>query len=295
MLFNRIAIVGLGLIGGSFALAARRAGIARTITGCGTSESIEYALAHKVIDEVETAFYDGTESDADLVYLATPVRAIIDFLRTRARQIKPGAIITDAGSTKREICLAARESLTRDSLAEKIFFIGGHPMAGSHRTGIESASADIFQNAPYAVVPDGVGDSSDRNYTASVSALIDTVRAIGSRPILVNAARHDSTVAWVSHMPQLLSTALAVAVARKAESCELAGTGFADMTRLAASSWSVWEDVCRTNADEISAALGEVILEIEAIRHGLAEGRFSTLAQAFEEANEFSRDPARRA
>ncbi|HEX5733110.1 MAG TPA: prephenate dehydrogenase/arogenate dehydrogenase family protein [Blastocatellia bacterium] len=285
MRFDRIAIVGLGLIGGSFALAARRAGIARKITGFDTSDAVEYALAHNLIDEVEESFYDGKESKADLVYLATPVRAILDFLQERSRQFKPGAIVTDAGSTKREIFIAARRWLTKE-----VHFIGGHPMAGSHRTGIEWASADLFLNAPYAVVTDGEGDLTDPNYSVALDAFLDVVRAIGSRPVLTTPARHDRLVARVSHSPQLLSTALAVAVAKKGEGRELSGTGFAEMTRLAGSSWSVWEDICRTNADEISSALDEVILEIESIRDSLAEGNFSTLARAFDQANESTRD-----
>jgi prephenate dehydrogenase len=291
MHFDRIAIVGLGLIGGSFALAARRAGIARKITGCGTNDAIEYALAHNIIDEVDDSFFDGSVSEADLVYLATPVCAIIDFLRTRGRQIKPGAIVTDAGSTKREICRAASQSLPPE-----IHFIGGHPMAGSHRTGIEFASADIFKDAPYAVVIESETDSAGRNISNALNSMLDVVGQIGSRPIVTTPDRHDRVVARISHTPQLLSTALAVATAKSGEleNRELAGTGFADMTRLAASSWSVWEDVCRTNADEIRGALDEIIMEIESMRAALAEGSLSTLRSAFERANDLSRDRVRR-
>lgn len=285
MHFERIAIVGLGLIGGSFALAARQARIAEKITGYDTGDVLEYALAHNYIDDVETAFRDGSESEADLVYLATPVRAIIDFLRTRARHLKRGAIIMDAGSTKREIFLAARESLS-----EGVHFVGGHPMAGSERTGIEAATADLFRDAPYAVVASGESKLNDRDYSAAADAVLDVVLAIGGRPVITNPVEHDRAVARVSQMPQLLSTALAVAVAKKGEGRELVGAGFADMTRLAGSRWSVWEDICRTNADEISTALDEVIAEIEAMRADLVEGRFSELAQAFGRANESTRD-----
>jgi prephenate dehydrogenase len=291
MRFDTIAIVGLGLIGGSFALAVRRAGIAGKITGCGTREAIEYALAHNVIDEAEESFESGKVSDADLVYLATPVRAIIDFLRTRAGQIKPGAIVTDAGSTKREICRAATESLP-----PAIHFIGGHPMAGSQKTGIENASADIFNDAPYALVTVEAGVAMDSEFEKSLNTMIDIVGRIGSHPIMITPDRHDRVVARISHAPQLLSTALAVAVAKggEQECLELAGTGFADMTRLAASRWSVWEDVCRTNADEIRRALDEIIIEIETMRAALAESRFSSIRNAFEQANEIGRDSARR-
>ena len=291
MRFERIAIVGLGLIGGSFALAARRAGIARKITGCGTAGSIEYALAHNIIDEAEGSFDNSRICEADLVYLATPVCAIIDFLRTRAGQIKPGAIVTDAGSTKREICRAASESLP-----PAIHFIGGHPMAGSHRTGVENASADIFNNAPYALVTDNADEAMDHDFSSSLNIMLDVVGRLGSHPVIITPDRHDRIVARISHTPQLLSTALAVAIAKggQQKDHELAGTGFADMTRLAASSWTVWEDVCRTNADEIRDALDEIIMEIETMRAALAEGSLSTLRSAFEKANDFSRSRARR-
>ena len=290
MRFERVAIVGLGLIGGSFALAARRAGIARKITGCDTDEAIEYALAHNVIDEPEDSFDSGRVSEADLVYLATPVRAIIDFLRARAAQIKPGAIVTDAGSTKREICRAAS-----GSLSPGVHFIGGHPMAGSHNTGIENASADIFTNAPYALVTDDAGEEANRDFSNALDAMLEVVGRIGGRPVITTPDLHDRVVARVSHAPQLISTALAVAVAKRGErECrELAGAGFADMTRLAASSWSVWEDVCRTNADEVRGALDEIITELETMRAALAEESFSTLRAAFKRANDFSKNRAR--
>jgi prephenate dehydrogenase len=284
MRFDKIAIVGLGLIGGSFALAVRRSGMARRISGWGTGDTVEYALTHNLIDEVEDSFYFGRDSDADLIYLATPISAIIDFLSTRASQIKPGAILTDAGSTKREICLAARRSLRRD-----VHFIGGHPVAGSHRSGIEFASADIFRDAPYAVVPDSEGDPVDGDYSNALKRFLDLVRAIGGRPVMTTPAEHDRIVARISHAPQLLSTALSIAVARSGDGRSLAGAGFADMTRLAGSSWSVWEDICRTNADEISSALDEVIYELESVRAALFEQDFSNLGRAFDRANDLSR------
>src|SRR5262245_23085620 len=126
MRFEQITVVGVGLIGGSFALAARRAGLARRITGWNGGASIDAARSNGVIDAVEESFAQGHRCDADLIYLAAPVGGIIEFLQTRGSQIKPGAIVTDAGSSKREICRAAR------SLPSEVTFIGGHPMAGSH-------------------------------------------------------------------------------------------------------------------------------------------------------------------
>src|SRR5262245_22173240 len=142
MHFNHVAIVGVGLIGGSFALAVRRAGIAERITGWDRPDCLTKARSIAVIDGTEEAFASGKLSDADLVYLAAPVGAILNFLRTRGSSLKPGAIVTDGGSTKREICRVARESLPRE-----IAFVGGHPMSGSEKTGAEAADADLFRGA----------------------------------------------------------------------------------------------------------------------------------------------------
>ena len=272
MRFKHIAIVGVGLIGGSFALAARRAGIAQRITGWDRKEVLDEACARNVVDGVEDAFTSTSVCNADLIYLAAPVGEILSFLRSRAPLLKPGAIVTDAGSTKREICRAAREALPRE-----IAFVGGHPMAGSEKAGLEFADADLFRNAPYALVAD---DAVNANALRTVA---EVVRAIGAKPIVLGAEQHDRIAARVSHSPQMISTALALAVARtsEAETLALAGSGFDEMTRLAESRWSVWEDICRTNADEISSALDEAISEIEAVRVAISSGDFASLSEMF--------------
>ena len=276
MRFNHLAIVGVGLIGGSFALAARRAGLADRITGWGGKSSLAKALATGVVDGIEDAFDSSEVSTADLVYVAAPIGGILDFLRTRGKLIKPGAIVTDAGSTKREICRAAHASLP-----PKVHFVGGHPMAGSHRAGIEFARADLFEDAPYAIVRSEEAENA-------VSIFSEVVQAIGARLVITTAEHHDRVVARISHAPQLLSTALAVATEDSIgqESSRLAGPGFRDMTRLASSSWSIWKDICQTNADEIAEALGEVIRELEVTRNSVASGDSAALLEAFQKANE---------
>ncbi|MFY9554044.1 MAG: prephenate dehydrogenase/arogenate dehydrogenase family protein [Blastocatellia bacterium] len=275
MRFKHIAIVGVGLIGGSFALAARRAGIADRITGWDRKDVLDEACARGVIDSVEDAFDSGRVSDADLVYLAAPVGAIIGFLRTRATSVKPGAIVTDAGSTKREICRVAREAMPREGS-----FVGGHPMAGSERCGVEFASADLFNCAVYALVED---ESAN---TPPMRVVSELVSSIGAIPITLSAEQHDRIAARISHTPQMLSTALALAVARNGEAGTraMAGNGFVEMTRLAESQWSVWEDICRTNAEEITTALDQTIAEIEALRVAISSGDFSSLGEMFDEA-----------
>jgi prephenate dehydrogenase len=283
MHFKHIAIVGVGLIGGSFALAARRAGIAERITGWDCKEVLDEACARGVIDGGEGSFDSGGLCDAELVYLAAPVGAILSLLRTRGKLFKAGAIVTDAGSTKREICRVAREALP-----SRVSFVGGHPMAGSHKAGIEHADADLFRGAPYALV---VEDFKAESSTAR-RVVEEVARAIGARPVTLTAEEHDRVVARVSHAPQLLATALACAVARHRTEADLqlAGSGFSEMVRLAASRWSMWEDICRTNADEIAVALDEVISEMEAARSSIASGDFDGVGAAFEKANDLVRE-----
>jgi prephenate dehydrogenase len=280
MRFNHIAIVGVGLIGGSFALAARRAGIAARITGLDDKEIVDRARDHGVVDDGGDSFEEASVGEADLIYLAAPVGAISSFVRTRGDHIKPGVIVTDAGSTKREICRAARESLPTE-----VLFVGGHPMAGSERSGVEFADSNLFGGAPYALI-------ADQNETsAALRIMTQVVESIGARPIVLTAGQHDRIAARISHVPQLLSTALALAVARARESQTLAmaGTGFAEAARLAESRWSVWEDICRTNADEIEFALDDAIAEIEAVRAAVVSRDFSGLGEMFSRAAELMR------
>lgn len=271
------------MIGGSFGLAARRAGLADRITGCGREGDLRTAVSLGIIDEVEPSIVAGSMCQADLIYLAAPVRGIIDFIVNRGSLVKPGAIVTDAGSTKREICRAARKSLSPE-----VSFVGGHPMAGSHLAGVSQAREDLFEDAPYAIAVDGESTRGAKEVVTEV------VKAIGARPVFLTAEDHDSEVARVSHTPQLLSIALANACLKYGDRAgiRLAGRGLGEMTRLALSRWSVWKDICETNRDEIVTALGELAGEIETLREALSDSRFSTLAGAFEEANGFACHPS---
>ena len=267
MMFERLAIVGIGLIGGSFAMAAREAKLARRISGWDDRATTEEALRRGVIDEVEEAFAAGSVCSADLVYLAAPVGGIIDFLHAYGGQVKRGAIVTDAGSTKRAIGQAARERL-----GDGVHFVGGHPIAGSHERGLANARADLFRSHPYALIST---EPPQKGLDAIALRLMsEAIRAIGARPMVLSAERHDHVVALISHVPQLLSTALALQAADEGDDMleALAGAGFAEMTRLAASHWSVWEDICATNGDEIAAGLDHFILLLASLRDELKTG-----------------------
>ena len=284
MMFEKLAIVGVGLIGGSFAMAAKAAGLARRISGWDDRATIEEALRRGIIDEVEEAFASGGVCDADFIYLAAPVGGILDFLHTHGKLVKRGAIVTDAGSTKRAICRAARAGL-----AEGAHFVGGHPMAGSHERGLAHARPDLFHGSPYALIVD---EPAQKGMGAIALKLVtEAVRGIGAQPVVMSAERHDHVVAAVSHAPQLLSTVLALSVADTLDDSmlQMAGAGFADMTRLAASHWAIWEDICATNGDEIAATLARLIALLETLRDELANGEVAQTGAAFRRAHAFLR------
>src|SRR6266851_8566063 len=264
-LWNRVTIIGCGLIGASCALALRRAGACAQIAGWDSSGSeLEEAVRMRVIDEVDQAFASAAVSSSDLIYLAMPVGEIIEFLHERGRQIKPGAIITDAGSTKVEICRAARLHLL-----EAQQFVGGHPVAGSHLQGLAHARADLFAGAPYVLITDGDPDQREAH-----SGLRETLDLIGAHVTYMTAVEHDRVMAFVSHLPQIVSSALA-AVNRDQPDADafvsLSGAGYRDMTRLASSSWSMWGDILATNSSETVAAIDALVEKLTAVRDELRD------------------------
>jgi prephenate dehydrogenase len=275
---NGICIVGCGLIGGSFALAIRRAGYAGRITAYGGTRSVRIAVERGIVDAREETIERGETLDADLIYLAAPIGAIVDFLRTRSRQIKRGALVTDAGSTKIEICRVALESVPAG-----IDFIGGHPMAGGEQIGVEYARADLFDRATYALA---IEKGSDR-----LNRIIPIIEALGARVLLTDPELHDAAVALISHLPQLVACALASSLGSVDEAVErelaqrLAASGWRDMTRLAASSWSVWRDICLTNQTSIADALGRLIAELQSLKDAIDNGDFNQVRELFTAAN----------
>jgi prephenate dehydrogenase len=280
--FQHVVVVGCGLIGGSFALALRRAGFTGRITACGGARSPKLAVERGVVDAVEESFGRGEICQADLIYLSAPIGGIIDFLRTRAKQLKPGAVVTDAGSTKVEICRVARASLPAG-----VTFIGGHPMAGSEHTGVEYAQADLFDRATYALMTERGIDEAQFNRFKT------TVEQFGARVLLAEPEAHDAAVALISHLPQLVASALASLlgaehdgeVADRKLAQRLAASGWRDMTRLAGSSWSMWRDICLTNQPNISSALGALIAELQSLKDALDARDFNRARELFAEAN----------
>jgi prephenate dehydrogenase len=264
--FRRVAIVGLGLLGGSLGLALKKAGFPGRIAGYARrAETRERALAAGVVDE---GFADVTEAvhGADLVILATPVAVILDHLPRLQPHLSPRALITDVGSTKRMICERAAELYAQQPL-----FLGGHPMAGKESSGLENADARLFENARYVLTPLKPEHLDDDR----VQAFRALVAAIGARPLTTDPATHDRAVAYLSHLPQLLSSGLASLIEEKYASedlsLEVAASGFRDMTRLADSPYSIWRDICLTNTENVQMALDSLIQKLESIKMHLGD------------------------
>src|SRR5215207_933351 len=261
--WDRVTVVGCGLVGASFALALKRAGACASGAGWDRDPGVlDEALRLGAVDEVDEAFEGGGVSRSDLVYLATPVGQVVEFLRAGAPHVRPGAVVTDAGSTKVEVCRAARSQTEKSWL-----FVGGHPVAGSHLRGPAHARADLFEGAPYVLTPPE--DGSD---PAALAALEETLTPLGARVRVTTAAEHDRALARLSHLPQLVSCALAAATAEGVGEVELpalAGPGYRDMTRLAASPWGIWRDILATNPGEVADALDALISKLSAARDGL--------------------------
>ncbi len=259
-----VTVAGVGLIGGSFALALRRLGFGGRILGVSSPRTIAEATSLGVVDEGCTLAEAVPQSQ--LVYMAQPVERIVRQLETVRRLAQPSALVTDAGSTKSVIVTKASELF-----GDGPHFVGGHPMAGKEGRGVAIADADLFEGATYALVP--TGDSVPS--TPVIAQFREWLDRMGCRQREMRADHHDAVVAWTSHMPQLISTSLAAAIGRALEGIgeiELAGSGLRDMTRLAASSHDVWAGILRTNLVPIQTALTAVAAEIEDLRQALERG-----------------------
>lgn len=272
-----VAIVGAGLIGASFALALRKAGFDGRILGVSSPAAARDALAAGAIDEALPL--ERAIPQADVVYLSQTIQRILATIGMLDQHLKPGALVTDAGSTKVEIVDRALASIRRAQ------FLGGHPLAGKETRGAASADANLFRGRTYVLTP----GKDEELETPAAREFLEWLRAIGALTLTLTPAAHDRIVSMTSHLPQLASTALAALLARNLASDRdtlVSGPGLADMTRLAASPYDVWADILATNAREIDRALAAYIAELESLRSILQSGR---TRESFETAGEFSR------
>jgi len=266
-----VAIFGVGLIGGSFGLAIKKAGFQGEVLGVSSERTIAEALAAGVIDRGVT-MQDACAA-ADLIYLAQPISGILQLIPALNELVREDALITDAGSTKFAIVEQAAKTLPRGQ------FLGGHPMAGKETRGAAAADAELFRNRTYVLTP----SSPEQLQTEAAQSFAGWLRRIGTNIVIMDAATHDRTVAFTSHLPQLASTALAETVDGKGDP-RVAGSGLLDTTRLALSAYDIWKDIIATNSDNIGAALDCYIEQLTQVRNRLATPE---LASDFEKASRF--------
>jgi prephenate dehydrogenase len=269
--FGKIGVVGLGLIGGSIALAARQIWPSSLVIGVDCKDTLEMAMRLHAIDVAADDLY--VLAEADVVILAAPVRENIALLERLDEAVQQPAVVTDTGSTKRAIVEAARR------LPPRFTFVGGHPLGGAAKGGLEHARPDLFSGRPWLLTPTGDG-AAEAAEKLSVFA-----RALGAEPRFVPAAAHDRLLAYLSHLPQLTASALMQVIgdAVGEEGLALAGRGLVDTTRLASSPSGIWKDIAATNADELRGALDVLIGVLHDLRSELGEGE--RLTEVFTAAN----------
>lgn len=270
-LVKRLALLGTGLIGGSLALDWQAAGAVEEVVGWDPEpEALQAAQARGIIRTAAASLEDAV-AGADLVLVAAPVRAACDLAERLGPLLTSGQVVTDVASVKAPV-VAAWERNCRPGVE----FIGGHPLAGSEKTGPQAAQQGLFQGAAYALTP---GEGAGARATGLLAAL---VRLAGATPVFLPAEQHDALVAATSHLPHLSAVALVSAAAELAGGAlGLSAGGFADTTRIALSSPVMWRDICLTNRDAILAALDCFRRRLDRVRTLVAAGKAAELEELF--------------
>jgi prephenate dehydrogenase len=279
MLFHRVAVIGVGLIGGSFALALKQAKACAHVVGVGRDPAnLKLALERGVIDSMGSDVASVAE-DADLVVVTTPVAQFPGIFSQIAKKLKPGALITDGGSTKRDVVEAARKAL-RDKIGQ---FVPAHPIAGGEKSGAAAASAELFRGRRVVLTP------LPENSEDAIEKIHRAWSSCGARTVRMSPEEHDAVLAAVSHLPHLLAFALVHEVAGRENSAELfsfAAGGFRDFTRIASSHPEMWRDICMANGDRLSAELAGFSKKLVEIRKLVEGGNAAALEKLFAEARE---------
>jgi prephenate dehydrogenase len=292
MAIRQITIIGTGLIGGSLGLALRKKKFAGRIVGCDREGTLERARARGAID-------GGTANPADavrgsqVVVLATPVLAIVDLIERIGPVLPAKTLLTDVGSTKTAVVEQAVKVFGKNAGKR---FLAGHPMAGKEMSGVDYADADLFQKAVWFLTPlpgqDLASLNSNDGLFAEFAGWIDQ---IGARIAMLPAEEHDRLCAWISHVPQMISTALAAALVEEfgdeAPLLAAGGRALQEMTRIAASPYSMWRDIAISNKSNLEKALWKVEQRLAHIRENLATRQ---LEEEFEQAHGLRKSPVKR-
>ena len=277
---NRLVIVGIGLIGGSFGLAARRAGLAREIIGVARRQSTLDKAVEVGACDAATSDVAAAATGADLVLLAPPVGQMKQICRQIAPLVADGAIITDAGSTKSEIVEIC------EPLLQNAHFIGGHPMAGSEQTGVEAARADLFEKARWILTPTAQTDAN------ALKHLISIIESMGAQVLTMEAQQHDEILAVTSHLPHMTAAALMHVFAKLNDpnAARVVANGWRDSTRIAAGGAEMWRDIALANRGELLNALDEMDASLKQFRAALENENGDAIENWLETAAKLRRD-----
>jgi prephenate dehydrogenase len=281
---ERVAVVGLGLLGGSVAAAARSRGAARRVVGISRlRETAAAALRRGIVDEAGTDLARGV-AGADLVVLATPLAAMPELVRQAGPALAEGCVVTDVGSVKGSLA-----DILPGLLPPGASYVGAHPMAGSHRRGLEAARADLFEGAPCVVTPTPAAPP------AAVARVRRFFAALGARVLERDPARHDEQTGWISHLPHALAFAYARALADAPDGAgALRGAGFRDFTRIAHSDPELWAGILCANRKALAGPLARAGAQLAELSRSVEQGDVETverfLAQAHESLARFADD-----
>jgi prephenate dehydrogenase len=287
MPIRQITIIGTGLIGGSFALALRKRHFAGRLVGCDRESALKKAKMRGVIDSGFVEPGDAVRG-SQLVVLATPVLAIVDLIRRLGPGLPSTTLLTDVGSTKAAVAQQALAVFGKNTGKR---FLGGHPMAGKEHSGVDYADADLFQNAVWFLTP-LQGQNLHEGLFAEFAGWIDQ---IGARIAMLPPEDHDRLCAWISHLPQMISTALAAALVEEfgeeAPLLPAGGRALQEMTRISASPYSMWRDIAISNKENLGDALSKVEQRLAHIRENLTT---RALAEEFELAHGLRKTPGKK-
>jgi len=276
--FNKISIIGVGLIGGSLGLALKEKHLNFKIVGIDKQKIIEKAITRGAIDEGTVNLEEGIK-EADIIIIATPVKTILNILTQINPFLKKGCLVTDTGSTKQQIIQKANKVLSED-----VFFVGGHPIAGSEKYGIESADPYLFHNKTYILTP------THKNNLGALEKISPLVKMIGAKELILDPLEHDRIVGAVSHLPQIIAVSLINTLGELAlrgnnnNYFKAVGEGFKDMTRIASSPHKMWEDICETNQENILEIIQEFKNYLEVIEDRLKNNP-NSLKEEFQKAS----------
>jgi len=287
MAFKQVTIIGTGLIGGSLGLALKKRQLAGRIIGCDRAPVLKRA---KYCGAIEAGTSNPAEAvrGSDLVVLATPVIPILDLIGRLGPALPVKTLVTDVGSTKAQIVERAAKSFGR-SAGQR--FLAGHPMAGKENAGVEFADADLFEGAAWLFTP-----LPGQNVHAGLCGeFIHCTEKMGAKIAILDPSDHDRLCAWISHMPQMISTALAAALVDEfgadAPVLDIGGRALREMTRISGSPYSMWRDIAITNRKNLSDALQKLEQRLAHIRENLDSRE---LAAEFERAHQLRKTPPRR-